>query len=180
MNRTFKISVTILWTLSVLFACTKEKILRKDQVATIMYQLFVADEYAKTYSEINLAADSILLYQHVFEKNGCTLEDYQRSIKHYLQDEKAYTYILDKATEIAKDSSAAASKDFDTGRHGLYFTVPYIAPIGINAPDDWWNKNFQGDRFVTGQFYKNLQRVLVKQKKAEKKDVEEPKMELVL
>ena len=91
MNRTFKISVTILWTLSVLFACTKEKILRKDQVATIMYQLFVADEYAKTYSEINLAADSILLYQHVFEKNGCTLEDYQRSIKHYLQDEKAFT-----------------------------------------------------------------------------------------
>ena len=146
-------------------SCSRSGILSKDKVANIMYEMFVADEYAKTYPEVNLAADSLLLFQHIFDKYGCTLEDYQKSIRHYLSDDKAYNYILKTATQIAKDSAKAAEKDLNSERRGLYYTIPYKAPEMINAVNDWWNRDFRGERLRYGQFYNQLKKVLIKEKK---------------
>jgi len=176
MNRT-KLSFTILIAafagLSILASCHREKILKKDQVATIMFELFVADEYAKTYVDINKAADSILLYQHVFDKHECTLEDYQRSIKHYLSDDKAYSYILKTATQMANDSAKAAIRFMNTEKTGLYFPVPFKAPTMMKTNDDWWNKDIRGEKIRYDKFFQELQKIMVKEKPAPQK-IEEP------
>ena len=146
-------------------ACRRERILGKDEVANIMFEIFLADEYAKTYNTVNKAADSILLYQHVFDKHGCTLEDYQRSIKHYLSDEKAYSYILETATSIAREASKAAAKEMNEEKPSLYFPVPFKYPSRTGNVDDWWNKDFRGERITLDKFYRELKNIMVKDDK---------------
>lgn len=166
MNKGIKIFQILLLAFAVfVFSRCGERILSKDKVADIMYDMFVVDEYAKTYSEVSLAADSILLYQHIFDKYGCTLEDYQRSIRHYLQDEKAFTYILDKATSTAKREASKASKLVGQEKVKLYFPVPYKAPDYRSTIDDWWNKNIQGERIQRDKFYQEMRRIMVTEKK---------------
>ena len=174
----------LLLTLSVMTvstACNRERILSKDKVANIMFELFVADDYAKTYTPINKAADSILLYQHVFDKYGCSLEDYQRSIRHYLTDEKAYAYILETATNIARDSSKLAAKELNKEKPALYFPVPYKYPAVTHTVNDWWNRDFRGDRIRYDKFFTELQNIMVKEESSgrKKKNLEmDPKFEL--
>ena len=163
MNRGTKILKTLLLVLAAFaFIRCGERILGKDKVANIMYDMFVVDEYAKTYNEVNLAADSILLYQHIFEKYGCTLEDYQRSIRHYLQDEKDFIYILDAATRMAKVNASKESKILTQEKPRLYFPIPFKAPV-ISNLDGWWNKNLQGERIRREKFFEELQKVMVKE-----------------
>ena len=165
MNRGMKIFQILLLAFAVFaFSRCGERILSKDKVADIMYEMFVVDEYAKTYTEVNLAADSILLYQHIFDKYGCTLEDYQRSIRHYLQDEKEFTYILDRATVTARDNAAEAGKLMGQDKPRLYFPVPYKAPDFRATVNDWWNKNLQGEKIQRDKFYQEMRRIQVIEK----------------
>ena len=162
--------IKILQILMLVFAlaaisCTGRKILSKDKVANIMYEMYVVDQYAKTYSDVNLAADSILIYQHIFEKYGCTLEDYQRSIRHYLTDEKAFVAILEKATQTARTNASEANKLIGQEKVKLYFPVPYKAPDRRATMDDWWNKNIQGERIQRDKFYQEIRRIMVTEKK---------------
>ena len=106
--------------------CRKRGILSKNDVADIMYQMFVADEYAKKYPNVSKAADSLLLYQHIFDKYDCSLEDYRNSIKHYIVDEKAYTYILKRAVQTAKDSANQANRE--TGITTFVIVWASVAP----------------------------------------------------
>ncbi|MBR5073694.1 MAG: DUF4296 domain-containing protein [Bacteroidales bacterium] len=141
--------------------CRKKGILSKNDVADIMYQMFVADEYAKKYPNVNKAADSLLLYQHIFDKYDCSLEDYRNSIKHYIADEKAYTYILKRAVQTAKDSSAAANRELTRERpHGILITTPYLSPGVEVKKDRWWERKMDGTFPTQTGFYQELQGVI--------------------
>ena len=145
------------------YGCRKKGILPKDDVADIMYQMFVADEYAKKYPDINKAADSLLLYQHIFDKYDCSLEDYRNSIKHYIADEKAYTYILKRAVQTAKDSSSKANKELVRERpHGIIVQVPNLAPGVEVEKDRWWERRIDGSYAPKGGFYEDLMNIIRK------------------
>ncbi len=136
-----------------LCSCNKKKILGKNEVATIMYEMFLADQYAKTYTEIGSAADSVLLYQHVFEKHSCTLQDYQEALRHYLPDQKAYSYILKRATLIAKDSSTQANKALEMVKQiKLYFPVPFLVSDELFDHNHWWTKTIDGQDIPDTKF----------------------------
>lgn len=77
--------------------CSKGKILSKQTVAEIHADIYVADQYIKINQDVNSLADTTLVYNAIFEHYGCTLEDYQRSVKHYIATDKAYPEILDIA-----------------------------------------------------------------------------------
>ncbi len=118
-----------------------------------MYEMFVADQYAKTYTEIGSAADSILLYQHIFEKHSCTLQDYQEALRHYLPDQKAYSHILKRATLIAKDSSMQANKDLEMIKQiKLYFPVPFLVADELLNHNNWWAKTIDGQDIPDTKF----------------------------
>lgn len=143
------------------YGCRKRGILSKNDVADIMYSMFVADEYAKKYPNISKAADSLLLYQHIFDRYHCSLEDYRNSIKYYIADEKAYTYILKRAVQTAKDSASQANKDLSRERpRGLLITTPYLSPGVEVQKDRWWERKMDGTYPTQTGFYQDLQGVI--------------------
>ena len=149
--------------------CRKKGILSKNDVADIMYSMFVVDEYAKKYPNVNKAADSLLLYQHIFDKYGCSLEDYRNSIRYYIADEKAYTYILKRAVQTAKDSSAAANRELTRERpHGIIVRIPYLSPGVEVQKDRWWERYLDGNYPQKTSFYHELKRIIKNAEEEEK------------
>ncbi|MCI1719442.1 MAG: DUF4296 domain-containing protein [Bacteroidales bacterium] len=76
------------------------KVLDKNKMAEIAGQLYLADQYAKQNPEFYNQADSVLMYKPIFDKYGCTLEQYRSSLKYYMSDNNSYYKILKKAEEI--------------------------------------------------------------------------------
>ena len=142
------------------WSCRKKGILPKDDVSSIMYEMFVADEYAKKYTQVSKAADSLLLYQHIFDRYGCSLDEYRNSIRYYIADEKAYTYILKRAVQIAKDSASQANRDLSREvPHGITAMIPYPSE-GMEVPiDTWWTRLPDGSYPVTERFHDRAKRI---------------------
>ena len=150
--------------------CRKKGILSKNDVADIMYQMFVVDEYAKKYPNVSKAADSLLLYQHIFDKYDCSLEDYRNSIKYYIADEKAYTYILKRAVQTAKDSSAQANRDLSKERpQGILVQVPNLSPGVEVQKDRWWERKIDGTYAQKTGFYEDLRKRIIEAQEEEKR-----------
>lgn len=163
------------------YACSKSGILSKNDVADIMFEMFLTDEYAKKYPNVNKAADSLLLYQHIFDKYGCSLEDYRNSIRYYIADEKAYNYILERAVQTAKDSSIRANKELGKEHpRGITANIPYPSE-GMEVPlNQWWTRKIDGSYVSKAGFYEDLQSRIKEAKDEErrrKRDLENIKKE---
>ncbi|MBP5692648.1 MAG: DUF4296 domain-containing protein [Bacteroidales bacterium] len=158
-------------------SCHKKGILPKDDVADIMYRMFVVDEYAKKYFPVNQAADTMLLYQHIFDEYNCTLEDYRNSIRYYIPDEKAYSYILDRAVRTAQDSASKANKELNMDRpKGTIVRVPDLAPGVEVQKEEWWTKRIDGNEAPKGSFHDYLEGIARSAKEMEKTRQREEKI----
>lgn len=162
MNRFYRTLVCVALlsaALLTLTGCHKRGILSKNKVARIMVDLYVCDSYAKAYAEVNLAADSILLYKHVFDKYNTTLEQYQNSLSYYLPDKKAYTAILQKASDIAKRESERLRNEKVVP--GLKVKIPFPASFEEDNPlnNKWWERRLDGSGIVIVSFHDNLKEI---------------------
>lgn len=75
-------------------------------MSAILSEIYLTDAYARANDEFARQTDSVLMYKPIFEKYGCTLEEYQRSLKHYIANNDAYFKILDKAEQLLKSHLA--------------------------------------------------------------------------
>lgn len=85
-----------------LTSCGNHGIIGKGKMAKIVSEVYLADEYAKMNSSVGEEADTVLLYNAVFKKYGCTLEQYRNSTMHYIADGKSYDKILKEASSILR------------------------------------------------------------------------------
>ncbi len=135
-------------------SCNKDKILSPDKLAKVISDIYLADQYAKTYESINKQADTSLLYQAVFELNGCTLEEYYRSVEYYLSQDNKYPEIIDKAFEIIKIEYNELSSQVTSDEYNL-ITPPlkYVELKSEEDDDDCIFKNVhytEYKKFVSG------------------------------
>ncbi|MBR3304091.1 MAG: DUF4296 domain-containing protein, partial [Bacteroidales bacterium] len=164
LERWWKLVLAVLLAAPMLLcSCQKEKVLGKEEVAQIMSELFIADQYAKTYQEVFLKADSILLYQHIFDAHNTTLEEYQKAITHYIQNEKEYTAILQQATQLLKEKADEANKEADK-KITLFFDIPSSEPkVDIIEQMSWWKRSLLGTPYKS--FFTQLQEDIALQEK---------------
>ena len=110
-------------------SCQKDKILSKSKMAEIVGQMYLADQYAKQNPEFSAASDSLLMYQPIFDKYGCTLLEYRQSLTYYLADKDTYSKILKNAEDILK------AKLNTLGGGGIYGSYPVMDSIRLRGGD---------------------------------------------
>ena len=113
-----------------LSSCQKDNILSKSKMAEIVGQMYLADQFAKQNPEFSAASDSLLMYQPIFDKYGCTLLEYRKSLKYYLADKDAYSKILKNAEDILK-----AQLNTLGGGSGRYDSYPVMDSVRIKGGD---------------------------------------------
>jgi len=80
-----KLRVLILSILAVLtLSCQKTATIPKETMVEIYYDMYLLDQ-SITRNRYNQLADTLLIYQPIFERYGYTFEDYTSSVNVYLQ-----------------------------------------------------------------------------------------------
>jgi hypothetical protein len=113
-----------------LSSCKKDKILSKSKMAEIVGQMYLADQFAKQNPDFSAASDSLLMYQPIFDKYGCTLLEYRQSLTYYLADKDMYSKILKNAEDILQTQLNTLG-----GGSGRYGSYPVMDSVRLRGGD---------------------------------------------
>jgi len=58
----------------------------RDEMEEIMYNLLMQDQYVKQHVELRRYADTVLVYEGIFEEYGYDTDDFLSSMGYYLED----------------------------------------------------------------------------------------------
>lgn len=94
---------------AVFFSCSKENVISKNSMAEIVEEMYLADQYIKLNPDLMAQADSMAVYSPIIAKHGYTVEEYENSLRYYLQRTREYQQIL----EMAKASIEAQVEVID-------------------------------------------------------------------
>ena len=84
-----------------LASCGKRsRVIPRGDMARIYAEMFVIDQRIYFDREARGMADSLLVYEPIFEKYGYTSDDYRQSMAHYIKDPDRYARILRESTVI--------------------------------------------------------------------------------
>lgn len=84
-NRHTVIAV-ILILATLLTSCGKKKgIIPRDVMSEIYYDIYMADQAIKSKFIFKRMADTLMIYEPIFNRYGYTTEDYSRSVEYYLE-----------------------------------------------------------------------------------------------
>lgn len=95
---------------SLLFSCSEKGVIPEDTLAQIYADIYLADQYIKHDKDLNKQADTLLVYSPIFKKHGYTPEDYDQSIKFYLEQSDKFAEIFEGAQNILKARSNILEK----------------------------------------------------------------------
>lgn len=77
-------------------------LINKDQMAQIISQMYLADQYIERNPKLRSQTDSLYLYKSIINKFGYNVDDYQKSLNYYLQKKNIYYKINVEAKNIIK------------------------------------------------------------------------------
>lgn len=106
--------------LFLLQGCDDGAAVGKRTMSDIIAEMYLADQYVQQTPSLMVESDSVLLYAAIMAKYGYTLDDYNSSIRYYLQDGDSYGDILrnaysklekrERELEIITQSEEAAAR----------------------------------------------------------------------
>ncbi len=136
----FKIPAVIL--LATLFSCSgKDDIIPKKELAHIISEMYLADQYIEADEKLRAQTDTLILYEGIFNKYGYTFEDYKNTLRIYLQDGDAMYKIHIKAKELLMKERDEVKRRvaLSNGKIIDWWAVDSIRTTGIN---DLWKYPF--------------------------------------
>ncbi len=71
--------------LSLCCCSRKGKVIPRDEMADIYYDMFMADQWLQDHREFRETADTTLFYEALFRRHGYSTADYFRSVQHYMR-----------------------------------------------------------------------------------------------
>lgn len=112
--------------MSLLFAgCSRgPRIIPASKLVDIYADMFMADQWVASNYNARRNADTTLFYEPIFEKYGYTFEDYDASVRHYLEKPDEYAKIL-KSSALKLDAQAKRLKKVDESYKNLVKFEPY-------------------------------------------------------
>ena len=80
--------------LLLLAGCSAKGVIGRKEMINLMADMYLADRALEVRPNLMLQKDSILVYPAVMDKHGVTIEEYEASIRYYMDDGDSYIQIL--------------------------------------------------------------------------------------
>lgn len=109
---------------AILFSCSDDLIPQKDMPA-IIAEIYMADRYVTSDYKLVLKADTIKIYDAVFNKYGYTSEQYVKTINHYISRPVKLKEFYSKAREILVEQEQEISAFLDSKSLDAQKAFPY-------------------------------------------------------
>ena len=85
----------ILLLLLVATACQGARVIPRDKLADVYFDMFMADQQIRELGLPSTTFDSLLVYEPIFEKYGYDTDDYLHSVRYYLKDPERFAKIFE-------------------------------------------------------------------------------------
>ncbi|MCK9626172.1 MAG: DUF4296 domain-containing protein [Bacteroidales bacterium] len=102
--------ILLLVSVLLISSCKSNGIIPKNKMADILSEMFLVDQYIDDVPEIRGGADTLFVYESIFNKYGYTSDDYIKSVKHYMENIDNYQKILLRAQNKLKKNEQLLSK----------------------------------------------------------------------
>ena len=106
--------------------CSSGGVISESDMATIVKEMFLADQFVERNPDMRGQMDSLALYPAIIEKNGHTVEEFNASVSHYLQKDDSYAKILKRAQASMEEH--VAKLDFEIRKRDKI----------RRGPTKWW------------------------------------------
>lgn len=85
-----------------LSSCGRGRVIPPGAFAAVYADMFLADQWIRENPGERSRADTTYFYGAVLKRHGYRVRDYDRSVRHYLDNPAAYSKILEHSSEILK------------------------------------------------------------------------------
>ena len=80
-------------------SCSNKGVIGKKTMVAIVQDMYLADQYIEMNPQMRAMTDTLRVYPAIFAKYGYTVEDYNNSLRYYLQKSDTYNKILSAASD---------------------------------------------------------------------------------
>ena len=115
MNRTILITLTLAISVLMCISCSKERIPQKE-MSKIIAEIYKADRYININYQLVLKADTVMIYEAVFNKYGYTHIDYINTINHYIGRPNKLKEIFVNAKLILEEQNRVVEEKLERQR----------------------------------------------------------------
>lgn len=84
----------LLLVLAVTVSCQGPRVIPRGKMADIYYDMFMADQQIREDQVLRNQADTMLVYEAVFNRYGYDTDDYLHSVRHYLKDPERFSKLM--------------------------------------------------------------------------------------
>ena len=126
-------------------SCSDEpRVIPTKKMEKIYREMFLADQWVNDFPGKREAAETTWFYKPIFEKYGYDLDDYLKSVDHYLNDPKRYAEMMERVAKSLQDEADGINRIIDK-REAMRHKADSIAQaMKAFAPDDF---AYYGDLF---------------------------------
>jgi hypothetical protein len=85
----------------------------RGDMEDIMMQVLLQDQYVKQHAELRKQADTMLVYEGIFESFGYNTDDFMASLEYYLEDASRMEKIMEKVEKRLMVKVKQAEKEVE-------------------------------------------------------------------
>lgn len=115
MKRFFQIAVLSI----ALISCTKEGIIPRSEMKAILTQMYESDQVVIGNQDIRGMADSLFVYEAIFNSFGYTSEDYFNSLNYYLSDPRDFSKMFSEIWHYFDNQMSKADLEMESESYNL-------------------------------------------------------------
>ena len=142
MRKAFHIALLLLVVLAGVVSCRGPKRIPRKEMEEIFYLMFLQDQQIKQTQALRKQADTMLVYEGIFEAYGYDTDDYLHSLQYYLEEPEKMEKVMDAVADRLEKESGLTQKAIDLERWRKKLMGIYLLPYDTSrAPK-------QGPRLV--------------------------------
>ncbi len=85
----------------------------RGEMEEIMQKILMQDQYIKQHLEVRRQADTMLVYEGIFEQYGYDTDDFLTSLEYYLEDPARMEKVMEKVEKRLKDQLKVVLKELE-------------------------------------------------------------------
>lgn len=126
-------------------SCGRARVIPRGKLEDIYAEMFLTDQWLRDNQDVKKTADTLLVYEPIFNRYGYTTDDYLKTVEHYMREPDKYAKILKKTAKKLEKKESEIQKAIKAIEHaeGLH-----LSPIHAS---DTLLRRFRPDSFYLGR-----------------------------
>lgn len=138
------ILVFVLLALTVL-SCGKARVIPRGKLVDIYAEMFLTDQWLRDNQDVKKTADTLLVYEPIFNRYGYTTDDYLKTVEHYMREPDKYAKILKNTAKKLEKKEKEIQKKIEAIERASRL---HLSPIHAS---DTLLRRFKPDSFYLGR-----------------------------